>query len=53
MPFQGPITYQNIRYQVYKVEGEIVVEVIYRLVERKLEKYLATSKIIVYRGSVE
>ena len=29
------------------------MEAICRLVERKLEEYLAPSKIVVYRGSVE
>jgi hypothetical protein len=30
-----------------------VVEAVYRLVERKLEKYLVPSKIVIYGGSVE
>src|SRR5450432_4675332 len=51
--FRSPTTRRNIRYQVHKVEGETVVEAVYRLAERKLEKYPAPSKIVVYGGSVE
>ena len=51
--FYSPTTHRNIRYQVYKVEGDGVVEAIYQLVEKKLEQYLAPSKIVVYGGSVE
>ena len=53
VPFRGPTTRRNIRYQVHEVEGETVVEAICRLVERKLEEYPAPSKIVVYGGSVE
>jgi superfamily II DNA helicase RecQ len=38
---------------VHEVEGETVVEAVCRLAERKLEKYPAPSKIVVYGGSVE
>jgi hypothetical protein len=38
---------------VRKIEGETVVEAIRQLVEKKLEQYLAPSKIFVYSGSVE
>jgi hypothetical protein len=41
---------------VHKVEGEkreTVVEAICRLVEKKLEQYLALNKIVVYSRSVE
>src|SRR5450432_3673130 len=54
--FHGPTTRRNIQYQVQEVEGEegeTVVEVICQLVKRKLEQYLAPSKIVVYSGSIE
>jgi superfamily II DNA helicase RecQ len=51
--FRSLTTRRNIRYQVHEVEGEIVVEAVCWLAERKLEKYLAPSKIVVYGGSVE
>ena len=51
--FHGPTTRRNIRYQVHEVEGDGVVEAICQLVEKKLEQYLAPSKIVVYGGSVE
>jgi hypothetical protein len=38
---------------VYKVESETVVEAIGQIVEEKLERYPAPSKIIVYGGSVD
>jgi hypothetical protein len=51
--FRSPTTHRNIRYQVYEVEGETVVEAVCQLAERKLEKYLAPSKIVIYGGSIE
>jgi superfamily II DNA helicase RecQ len=56
VPFRGPTTRQNIRYQVQEVKGEQgkrVVEAICQLVNQKLEQYPAPSKIIVYGSSVE
>ena len=50
--FRGPTSRRNIQYQVHEVEGD-TIEAICRLVEEKLEKYAAPSKIIVYGGSVE
>ena len=50
--FYSPTSRQNIQYQVHKVEGD-TIKAICRLVEEKLEKYAAPSKIIVYSGSVE
>ena len=52
VPFRGPTTYRNIRYQVHEVEGD-TIEAICQLVEEKLEQYTTPSKIIVYSGSVE
>jgi len=52
VPFRGPTTRRNIRYQVQEVEGD-TIEAIGQLVEEKLEQYAAPSKIIVYGGSVE
>ena len=37
---------------MHKVEGD-TIKAICRLVEEKLEKYIAPSKIIVYSGSVK
>ena len=49
--YRGKTSRRNIRYQVQEV-GDII-EAICQLVEEKLEKYAAPSKIIVYGGSVE
>jgi RecQ family ATP-dependent DNA helicase len=51
--FRSPTSRRNIRYQVQEVEGEMVIKAICQLVERKLEKYPAPSKIVIYGGSVE
>jgi hypothetical protein len=47
---------RNIHYQVHEVKGEkgeTVVEAICQLVKKKLEQYLARSKIVVYSSSIE
>jgi superfamily II DNA helicase RecQ len=40
-------------HEVEGEKGETVVEAICQLVKKKLEQYLARSKIVVYGGSVE
>jgi superfamily II DNA helicase RecQ len=50
--FRGPTTRRNIRYQVHEVEGD-TIEAICQLVEKKLEEYPTSSKIVIYGGSVE
>ena len=40
-------------HEVEREKGEIVVEAICLLVKKKLEQYLARSKIMVYSSSVE
>jgi hypothetical protein len=54
--FHSATSRQNIHYRVHEVKrekGETVVEAICQLVKKKLEQYLACSKIVVYGSSVE
>ena len=44
---------QNIQYQVHEVKEETIVKAISQLVIEKLEQYIASSKIVVYSGSVD